>query len=41
MGVGQETYIQILRIPPGEKPPAAAISAKEITTFIGKQGPKA
>jgi hypothetical protein len=39
VGGGQEAYIEILSIPPGQEPPVAAISAQEITTFVGRRSP--
>ena len=37
----QDAYIEVLYIPPGKDPPAAAISAQEITTFVGRRGSQA
>jgi hypothetical protein len=32
---GQDTYIQVLRLPPGAQPPPGALSADEIIQYIG------
>jgi hypothetical protein len=34
---GQDAYVRLVRLVPGQQPPAGAISADEIITFIGRR----